>query len=98
MNEEPGILLRLSDEIGLTPALLARCIVERHYQKDDKSSRAYHNICICLPCLTQFFVILEPAKLLVSTLMKNTALIDDRDLAFETYLVNYYHFIFQMKS
>lgn len=35
-----------------------------------------------------FFIILEPAKLLVSTLMKNTALIDDRDLAFETYLVN----------
>nr|SVE75896.1 EOG090X0A0V [Daphnia hispanica] len=65
MNEEQGILLRLSDEIGLTPALLARSIIERHYQRDDKS---------------------KPAKLLVSTLMKNTALIDDRDLAFETYL------------
>nr|SVE91902.1 EOG090X0A0V [Daphnia sinensis] len=65
MNEEPGILLRLSDEVGLTPALLARSIIERHYQRDDKS---------------------KPAKLLVSTLMKNTALIDDRDLAFETYL------------
>nr|SVE73696.1 EOG090X0A0V [Daphnia atkinsoni] len=65
MNEEPGILVRLSDEVGLTPALLARCIVERHYQRSDKS---------------------KPAKLLISTLMKNTALIDDRDLAFETYL------------
>jgi hypothetical protein len=32
----------------------------------------------------------EPAKLLVSTLMKNTALIDDRDLAFETYLVTFH--------
>nr|CAH0099319.1 unnamed protein product [Daphnia galeata] len=65
MSEEPGILLRLSDENGLTPALLARSIIERHYQKSDKS---------------------KPAKLLVSTLLKNTALIDDRDLAFETYL------------
>nr|CAG4651169.1 EOG090X0A0V [Simocephalus serrulatus]SVE94378.1 EOG090X0A0V [Simocephalus serrulatus] len=65
MGEEPGILLRLSDEVGLTPALLARSIVERHYQRQDKS---------------------KPAKLLVSTLMKNTALIDDRDLAFESYL------------
>nr|CAG4647241.1 EOG090X0A0V [Megafenestra aurita]SVE92528.1 EOG090X0A0V [Megafenestra aurita] len=65
MCEEPGILLKLSDEVGLTPALLARSIVERHYQRDDKS---------------------KPSKLLVSTLMKNTALIDDRDLAFETYL------------
>nr|SVE74321.1 EOG090X0A0V [Daphnia barbata] len=65
LSEEPGILLRLSDETGLTPALLARSMIERHYQKDDKS---------------------KPAKLLVSTLMKNTALIDDRDLAFETYL------------
>nr|SVE83788.1 EOG090X0A0V [Daphnia pulex] len=65
MSEEPGILLRLSDENGLTPALLARSIIERHYQKSDKT---------------------KPAKLLVSTLMKNTALIDDRDLAFETYL------------
>ncbi|XP_046461243.1 CDAN1-interacting nuclease 1-like isoform X1 [Daphnia pulex] len=65
MSEEPGILIRLSDENGLTPALLARSIIERHYQKSDKT---------------------KPAKLLVSTLMKNTALIDDRDLAFETYL------------
>ena len=37
-----------------------------------------------------YFQISEPAKLLVSTLMKNTALIDDRDLAFEAYLVNWY--------
>ncbi|EFX67010.1 hypothetical protein DAPPUDRAFT_203829 [Daphnia pulex] len=65
MSEEPGILIRLSDENGLTPALLARSIIERHYKKSDKT---------------------KPAKLLVSTLMKNTALIDDRDLAFETYL------------
>nr|CAG4641883.1 EOG090X0A0V [Eurycercus lamellatus] len=64
-GEEPGILLRLSEEMGLTPALLARAIVERHYQKPDKS---------------------KPAKLLISTLLKNTSLIDDRDLAFETYL------------
>lgn len=41
MNEEPGILLRLSDEVGLTPALLARSIIERHYQRDDKSSKPY---------------------------------------------------------
>lgn len=37
-GEEPGILLRLSDEVGLTPALLARSIIERHYQRQDKSS------------------------------------------------------------
>nr|CAG4649525.1 EOG090X0A0V [Scapholeberis mucronata]SVE93757.1 EOG090X0A0V [Scapholeberis mucronata] len=65
MGDEPGILLRLSDETGLTPALLARTIVERHYQREDKS---------------------KPARHYISTLMKNTALIDDRDLAFETYL------------
>ena len=41
MSEEPGILLRLSDENGLTPALLARSIIERHYQKSDKSSKIF---------------------------------------------------------
>nr|CAG4634939.1 EOG090X0A0V [Alona affinis] len=40
-GEEPGILLRLSDETGLVPALLARTIVERHYQKPDKTSFEY---------------------------------------------------------
>nr|CAG4637936.1 EOG090X0A0V [Chydorus sphaericus] len=64
-GEEPGVLLRLSDEVGLTPALLARTIVERHYQKADRS---------------------KPAKMLISNFLKNTSLIDDRDLAFETYL------------
>lgn len=43
MGEEPGILLRLSDEVGLTPALLARSIVERHYQRQDKSSNLNSN-------------------------------------------------------
>ena len=41
MSEEPGILLRLSDENGLTPALLARSIIERHYKKSDKSSKIF---------------------------------------------------------
>ena len=37
-EEEPGILLRLSDETGLSPALLARAIIDRHYQRQDGSS------------------------------------------------------------
>ena len=37
-EEEPGILLRLSDETGLSPALLARVIIDRHYQRQDGSS------------------------------------------------------------
>jgi len=65
LEEEPGILLRISDEVGLSPALLARAIIDRHYQKPDKS---------------------KPAKLLVSSLMKNSSLIDDRDLSLESYL------------
>jgi len=39
LEEEPGILLRISDEVGLSPALLARAIIDRHYQKPDKSSK-----------------------------------------------------------
>ena len=42
-GEEPGVLLRLSDEVGLTPALLARTIVERHYQKADRSSNIFNS-------------------------------------------------------
>ena len=87
MSEEPGILLRLSDENGLTPALLARSIIERHYKKSDKSSKIF--ILYKKLFLENNFFFLEPAKLLVSTLLKNTALIDDRDLAFETYLVSF---------
>lgn len=64
-EEEPGILLRLSDETGLTPALLTRTVIERHHQRADQS---------------------KPTRCLVSSLMKNTALIEDRDLAFESYL------------
>jgi len=64
-EEEPGILLRLSDETGLTPALLTRTVIERHHQRADQS---------------------KPSRCLVSSLMKNTALIQDRDLAFESYL------------
>nr|CAG4650334.1 EOG090X0A0V [Sida crystallina] len=64
-EDEPGILLRIADEVGLSPALLTRAIIDRHYQKPDKS---------------------KPAKMLVSSLMKNTSLIDDRDLALEAYL------------
>nr|CAG4642666.1 EOG090X0A0V [Evadne anonyx] len=64
-EEEPGILLRLSDETGLTPALLTRTLIERHHQRPDQS---------------------KPSRCLVSSLMKNTALIQDRDLAFESYL------------
>jgi hypothetical protein len=88
MSEEPGILIRLSDENGLTPALLARSIIERHYQKSDKTSRIvfFYNMF----SRNNIFLHPEPAKLLVSTLMKNTALIDDRDLAFETYLVTFH--------
>ena len=37
-EEEPGILLRLSDETGLTPALLTRTVIERHHQRTDQSS------------------------------------------------------------
>lgn len=34
--------------------------------------------------------------MLVSNFLKNTSLIDDRDLAFETYLVSYFSWIFQI--
>merc|ERR1712071_367643 len=64
-EEEPGILLRLSEETGLTPALLTRTVIDRHHQKADQS---------------------KPSKYLISSLMKNTGLIQDRDLAFESYL------------
>nr|CAG4636360.1 EOG090X0A0V [Eubosmina coregoni]SVE69939.1 EOG090X0A0V [Eubosmina coregoni] len=64
-GEDKGILLKISDEVGLNPALMARAIIERHYQKPDKS---------------------KPSRQLISSLMKNTALIENEDLAFEAYL------------
>ena len=98
-EEEPGILLRLSDETGLTPALLTRTVIERHHQRADQSSKLlqpYYYLKTFSSQSSFLFLIKEPARCLVSSLMKNTALIEDRDLAFESYLVRrtYPHRIF----
>nr|CAG4646434.1 EOG090X0A0V [Macrothrix elegans] len=64
-GEEPGVMLQLSDESGLSPALVARTIIERHYQGFEKS---------------------KPSRQLITNLIKNTCLMEDRDLALESYL------------
>ncbi|PSN43164.1 Uncharacterized protein C0J52_09908 [Blattella germanica] len=44
-GEDVGILLRIADEIGLSPALLARMILEKHYERNSEYSDEPGNLC-----------------------------------------------------
>lgn len=67
-GDEPGIILRLAQEVDISPALLARMILEQHYEKLAPE------------------VAVSVSKSLISRKMKDTTLIEDRDVAYEIYL------------
>ncbi|XP_026286822.1 CDAN1-interacting nuclease 1 [Frankliniella occidentalis] len=67
-GDEPGIILRIAQEVDISPALLARMILEQHYER-------------LAPELA-----ISVSKALISRKMKDTTLIEDRDVAYEVYL------------
>nr|CAG4644144.1 EOG090X0A0V [Lepidurus arcticus] len=73
-GDEPGVLLRIADDTGLTPALLARFILEFHYENAVSKNVEESNSSV--------------TRNLVTTLTKNTHGIEDGDLALEIYMCN----------
>lgn len=67
-GDEPGVILRMAQSIDISPALLARMILEQHYERLAPE------------------VAVSVSKSLISRKMKDTTLIEDRDVAYEVYL------------
>ncbi|KAJ9599051.1 hypothetical protein L9F63_010508, partial [Diploptera punctata] len=67
-GEDVGVLLRISEEIDLSPSLLARMVMEKYYERHSH---------LCSEPVTRSFI---------TRLMKDTTLIQDRDLAYEVFL------------
>lgn len=67
-GEPPGIITRMALDIDVCPGLLARSILEFHYNEKGDVEKKQSN------------------KSLISQMLKDTTLIQDRDLAFEVYL------------
>ncbi|XP_046617526.1 CDAN1-interacting nuclease 1 isoform X1 [Neodiprion virginianus] len=70
-GESIGVLVRMSEETGLSPALLARIILENHCEQNK----------------------LTTSRSEITKLLRDTTLIEDKDLAYEIYL--YFSLYFQ---
>jgi len=90
-NEAPGIIVRIAEEIRITPVLVARFILEAYLKEKILKETSTES-----ETLEPSDKLLDPGKdqmswmclkQEISKLLKNTCLIEDKDLAYEVHLV-----------
>ena len=102
-KEAPGIILRLADEIQICPVLVAKFILEGYLREHQKREIEKYNALIIAsstsgrastqtepepPETPNYFSNLAVLKQEVSRLLRDTTQIEDRNLAYEVYLVS----------